>query len=211
MSGEELKVLVVDDEEPVRNLLKKMLDAAGYESVTAANGTDALDIIAKQHIDAVLLDIKMPGLSGMDVLAKLTYDYPNLSVIMVTGVGDTQTAVDAMKKGASDYITKPFDRKDLVSKLRKALEQKALNIQREQFQSELQQSLLDQSHQMMAQFDELVRSLAREHTLLYGLTKKQAGNTKEAFSKLPPELQKPMSSVEEFRDALIRILQRGKI
>ena len=211
MAGKQVRVLVVDDEETIRNLLQRTLEETGYTVVTAANGEEALHEVSQQEPEAVLLDIKMPGLSGMDVLARLTYDYPDTCVIMVTGVGDTQTAVDAMKKGASDFITKPFDQKDLVHKLRKALEQKALNVQREQFQSELQQSLRDQSHQMMAQFDELVRSLAREHTLLYELTKKQGGNTKEAFSKLPPELQKPMSSVEEFRDALIRILQRGKI
>lgn len=210
MAGKKVRILVVDDEEIIRNLLRRTLEEAGYNVVTAANGEEALQEVRQLEPKAVLLDIKMPGLSGMEVLSKLTLDHPNICVIMITAVGATQTAVEAMKLGAYDYITKPAQPKDVVRRVQKALEEKELNLQREQFLIELQQSLHEQSKQMQEQFDELVRTLAREHTLLYELTKKQKGGTKSILSKLPPELQKPMSSVEEFRNALLRILKGGK-
>jgi len=210
MAGKKVRILVVDDEEIIRNLLRRTLEEAGYNVVTAANGEEALQEVRQLEPKAVLLDIKMPGLSGMEVLSKLTLDHPNICVIMITAVGDTQTAVEAMKLGAYDYITKPAQPKDVVRRVHKALEEKELNLQREQFLIELQQSLREQSKQMQEQFDELVRTLAREHTLLYELTKKQKGGTKAILSKLPSELQKPMSSAEEFRDALLRILKKGK-
>lgn len=210
MAGEKVRILVVDDEEIIRNLLQRTLEEAGYNVVTAANGEEALQEVRQLEPKAVLLDIKMPGLSGMEVLSKLTHEYPNICVIMVTAVGDTQTAIEAMKLGAYDYITKPAQPKDVVRRVQKALEKKELNLQREQFLIELQQSLREQSKQMQEQFSELVRTFAREHTLLYELTKKQQGGAKSILSKLPPELQEPMSSVEEFRDALLRILKREK-
>ena len=208
MAEEQVRVMVVDDEETVRSLLKVTLEEAGYFVATAANGEEALAELSQNEFEAMLLDIKMPGISGMDMLGKLTTERPDICVIMITGVGDTQTAVDAMKKGAYDFITKPFDRNDVVQKLRKALDKRELQLQREQFVAELQESLGELSGKIQEQFNELVRTLAREHTLLYDLTMKQKGNTKEALSKLPPELQKPMSSVEEYRDALLRILKR---
>jgi DNA-binding NtrC family response regulator len=211
MAGEKVRILVVDDEEIIRYLFQRTLEEAGYNVVTVANGEEALQKVNKSEAEAVLLDIKMPGLSGMEVLSKLTNDYPNICVIMVTAVGDTRTAIEAMKLGAYDYITKPAEPKDVVRRVQKALEKRELNLQREQFLIELQQSLGEKSKQMQEQFDELVRTLAREHTLLYELTKKQQGGGKAVLSKLPPELQKPMSSVEEFRDALLRILKTEKL
>jgi DNA-binding NtrC family response regulator len=211
MAGEKVRILVVDDEEIIRHLFQRTLEEAGYNVVTAANGEEALQEVNKSEPEMVLLDIRMPGLSGMEVLSKLTNDYPNICVIMVTAVGDTKTAVEAMKLGAYDYITKPAQAKDVVRRVQKALEKRDLNLQREQFLIELQQSLGEKSKQMQEQFDELVRTLAREHTLLYELTKKQQGSGKAILSRLPPELQKPMSSVEEFRDALLRILKREKL
>lgn len=208
MARGQVRLLVVDDEKTVRSLLKVTLEEAGYFVTTVANGKEALGELSQNEFEAMLLDIKMPGISGMELLGKLTTERPEICIIMITGVGDTQTAVDAMKKGAYDFITKPFDRKDVVQKLRKALDKRELQLQREQLVTELQQSLKRLSEQMHEQFNELVRTLAREHTLLYDLTMKQKGSAKEALSKLPPELQKPMSSIKEYRDALLRILKR---
>ncbi|MBW1717539.1 MAG: response regulator [Deltaproteobacteria bacterium] len=93
MTTDGIKVLVVDDEETVRILLQRVLQAAGYDAVIAADGEEALSVIANGDIDVVLLDINMPGLSGMDVLGKISTDWPNVCVIMVTAVADVQTAV----------------------------------------------------------------------------------------------------------------------
>ena len=126
MTGEQVRVLVVDDEEPVRNLLQRVLKEAGYDVVTAANGQEALDKVSQLNAGVVLLDIKMPGMSGMEVLRQLTANRPETCVVMATAAGDAQTAVEAMKAGAYDYITKPFNRDDVVLKVQKAIEKRDL-------------------------------------------------------------------------------------
>ncbi len=211
MAREKVRILVVDDEETIRSLFRRTLEEAGYEIATAANGEETLREVSQREPEVVLLDIKMPGLSGIEILGKLTTDWPDICVIMVTAVVDTQTAVEAMKLGAYDYITKPFKPKDVVRKMQKALEKRDSLLQRKRLSLQLQQNVAEQSKQMHEQFNELVRTLAREHTLLFKLTMQQPGGGKSALSKLPPELQVPMSSIEEFRDALLRILKRDKL
>jgi len=126
MAGEQVRILVVDDEEPVRNLLQRVLKEAGYDVVTAANGQEALDKVSQLNAGVVLLDIKMPGMSGMEVLQQITTNWPKTCVVMATAAGDAQTAVEAMKTGAYDYITKPFNRDDVVLKVQKAIEKRDL-------------------------------------------------------------------------------------
>ncbi len=126
MAGEQVRILVVDDEEPVRNLLQRILGEAGYDVDTAANGQEALDKASQLKARVVLLDIKMPGMSGMEVLQQITTNWPETCVIMATAAGDAETAVEAMKAGAYDYITKPFDRDDVVLKVQKAIEKRDL-------------------------------------------------------------------------------------
>ena len=210
MAGEQERVMVVDDEETVRSLLRRTLEEAGYDVVTAINGEEALDKMSQLSIGVVFLDVKMPGMSGMEVLGKLTADWPDTCVIMATAVADAQTAVETMKMGAYDYITKPFSRDDVMLKLRRALEKRDLQLKNKRFLHELQQSVKGQSERMQSQFNELVSSLAREHKLLHELAAGQPGGGKELLSKLPMELREPKYSVEEFRDALIRVLRGGK-
>ena len=209
MVGELGKVLVVDDEETVRNLLQRMLEEAGYNVVTAANGQEALEKVSQLKIELVLLDIKMPGMSGIEVLRQLTTNWPETCVVMATAVADAETAVEAMKLGAYDYITKPFNRDDVVLKVRRAMEKRELLLENEHHRLELEKRVGEQAKQLQQQFAELVETLAREHKLLYKLAEHQRGGAKALFKKLPPELQEPMSSVEEFSEALIRILRRG--
>lgn len=208
MTGQQERVLVVDDEEAVRNVLRRTLEGAGYQVITAANGQDALEQISQQEIEVVLLDIKMPGMSGTEVLDKLTADWPDICVIMVTAVTDTQTAVEAMKMGAYDYISKPFNQDDLVLKVQRAIERRALQLKNKQYHLELQQSVKEQTEQLRARFTELVTALFREHKLLTELSKYQAKGGQSPLSLLPPELQEPISDVEEFRNAVLRILER---
>jgi len=211
MDREQVNILVVDDEEIVRNLLQRTLRGAGYDVVTAANGQEALDKVSQLPIEAVLLDIKMPGMSGMEVLQWLTANRPDTCVVMVTAVTDVQTAIKAMKMGAYDYITKPFDQKEVLEKLQEALRKRKSLLERDQLVSELQQSIREKSRQMREQMEEPVRTLAREHALLCKLGAMQSDGGKSALSKLPPELRKPMSTFEEFRDALLRILRKEKL
>ncbi len=208
MARESGTLLIVDDEENVRNLLKRALEGAGYEVVTATNGQEALDKASQLNIEMVLLDIKMPGIPGMEVLRQLTTNWPEICVIMATAVAEAQTAVEAMKLGAYDYITKPFNLDDVVLTVRRAIEKKHLQMENERHRLALETRVGEQTQQLQQQFIELVETLAREHKLIYRLAHSQRGG-KEELSKLPKELQKPMSSVEEFSEALIRILRRG--
>ena len=210
MAGEPERVLVVDDEEAVRTLLQRVLEDAGYDAITAAGGEEALGKMSMLDIGVVFLDIRMPGMSGIEVLGKLSVDWPDTCVIIATAVVDTHTAVKAMKMGAYDYITKPFNRDDVLLKLRRAIEKRDFLLRNRSFLLELQQSVKEQSERMQVQFNELVSSLAREHRLLHELAAKQPEGGKTLLSKLPRQLQEPMYSIEEFRDALIRILRGGK-
>jgi len=210
MSGEQIRILVVDDEETVRNLLRRTLEDIGYNVLDVSNGEEALVRMEQQEFEVVLLDIKMPGMSGIEVLAKITTDWPDTCVIMATAVSDVQTAVESMKMGAYDYITKPFNRDDLVHKVQRAIEKRGLQLKNKRLMFELQRSVKEQSERMQSQFNDLVNSLAREHKLLHDLAVRQPGSAKALLSKLPPELREPIDSFDEFRDALLKVLRGGK-
>ena len=211
MIGEQDRVLVVDDEEGVRNLLQRVLAEAGYNVVTAANGEEALDKVSQLKVGVVLLDIKMPGMSGMEVLQQLTTNRPEICVIMATAVADVQTAVEAMKLEAYDYITKPFNRDDVILTVQRAIEKRSLLLENERYQLDLERRVGEQAERLQQQFVELVETLSREHKLIYKLAYSQRKDTKALLTRLPVELQEPMSSVEEFSNALIRILRRGTL
>ena len=117
-------ILIVDDEEAMRNILLRRLEAELYDCVTASSGEDALDKTARQDFDVVLLDIIMPGLPGLEVLPQLRIRQPHSQVIMVTAVLNRDTIEEAMRLGAYDYVTKPFNFADLIARVEKALERK---------------------------------------------------------------------------------------
>jgi putative two-component system response regulator len=208
MAAEQVKILVADDEEVVRDLLQRTLTEAGYDVTTAADGVEALSAVSQGEVEVVLLDIKMPGMSGIEVLGKLTTDWPDICVIIVTAVVDTQTAIEALKMSAYDYITKPFNRDNVVRKVQEAIERWNYQLQDRRRHLQLKESITDQTQRMQEQFMELLNSLTREQKLLHKLVTIQAKDSKSLLSELPPELQEPVSSVEEFRDALLRILRR---
>jgi two-component system, NtrC family, response regulator AtoC len=118
-------VLVVDDEESVRLSLCSILEGT-YDVLEAADGRQALDILGTDTVDLVLLDQRMPGESGIDVLQHVKAIDPTIVVVLATAVRDLKTAVEAIKRGAYDYITKPFDVEEIVLLVHRALEKRAL-------------------------------------------------------------------------------------
>src|SRR5437879_10475556 len=116
------KVLVVDDERKMRRLLQILLERLGIDSVAAESGEEALDRFQAEKIDLVLTDLKMPGMTGLELLARLRELDADVPVILLTAFGTVQTAVDAMKLGAFDYVLKPFDLEAVELIIRKALE-----------------------------------------------------------------------------------------
>jgi DNA-binding NtrC family response regulator len=130
------RVLVVDDEPGVRESLRMVLKD-GYEPLAAESGREALELLAKTPMDVVLLDVVMPGMDGMQVLEELRNRYPRLPVVMLTATKTVKTAVGAMKLGAFDYVTKPFDVDELRCILDKATEQAALVKEVEELRTEV--------------------------------------------------------------------------
>jgi len=120
------RILVVDDEKVVLNGCEKILGEAGYWVKTTLSAKQALDILKEGPFDIVITDIKMPEISGMELLKTIKRDYPEITVIVITGYSTVETAVDAMKLGAFDYLPKPFTSDQVVLVIKRALERKTL-------------------------------------------------------------------------------------
>ncbi len=124
MVNTKISILVVDDEQVVCDLLYDELSDRGYLCTTALNGDEALVNLAKQEFDVILLDIRLPGMSGMEVLREIWLNHNDTATIMIMAVNDVDTAVEAMKLGALDYIVKPFELDRVDASIRTALETK---------------------------------------------------------------------------------------
>ncbi|MCX5849601.1 MAG: sigma-54 dependent transcriptional regulator [Deltaproteobacteria bacterium] len=120
------KILIVDDELNMRLVLSAMLKKEGLEVASASNGREALQILKSNNISVVVTDLKMPDIDGMELLTLISEQHPEIPVIMITAHGTVATAVEALKKGALDYITKPFDLDDLKNVISKAIKTRNL-------------------------------------------------------------------------------------
>ena len=115
-----IKLMLVDDEERFLSTTAKLLERQGHHVITASSGREALDRLEKQDVEVVILDVKMPGMDGIAVLREIRLHFPLVGVIMLTGHGTIESAVDGMKLGAFDFVTKPCDIDDLVAKAEEA-------------------------------------------------------------------------------------------
>jgi signal transduction histidine kinase len=140
-------ILLVDDEKQFRDSSKRLLTGRGYDVLTAENGQRALDCLAKNPVDLILLDLKMPVMSGEEFLQAKTPLYPDIPVVVITGHGTLDLAVSCMKKGAYDFILKPFDIPQLVLSIERALEKRSLERKAREYQEETVRNLLELSTQ----------------------------------------------------------------
>ncbi len=131
------RILVVDDEESIREFFEIMLKREGYEVQTASNGREGLEALKASPADLVISDIQMPEMSGLELLAKGKEVDPELVCIMITAFGSTDTAVEAMKLGAYDYIQKPFKIDEIKIIVQQALERRSLKLENAQLKKEL--------------------------------------------------------------------------
>lgn len=120
------KILVIDDEESIRNTLQEILEYEKYEVDLASEGNEGLEFIKQNTYDVILSDIKMPGLDGIEVLERVIRLQPDAPVIMISGHGNIDTAVEAIKKGAYDFIEKPLDLNRLLITIKNALDKSTL-------------------------------------------------------------------------------------
>jgi len=136
MYSKQATILVVDDEPSVADLLSEALVEEGYNCITAATGEDALRRLSKGNFEVILLDLKLPGISGIDVLKEVKSNRPETAIIVVTSAGDAQTAVEAMKIGAVDYITKPFELERINGSIKAALKTRTVGRDKAALQEE---------------------------------------------------------------------------
>ncbi|MDP2645578.1 MAG: response regulator [Desulfobacterales bacterium] len=157
-SLEPIHVLVVDDEENIRDGSERTLSSIGFQVFKASKGSEALDILSGNNISIILLDLKMPGMDGMEVLGRIQKMFPAILVIVITGYATVQTAIEAMKQGAYDFIPKPFEPDQLRMVVRRAAEKIRLVQEAENLANEKRRTLLD-----------LHTEKSRLHTILQSL------------------------------------------
>ena len=134
------RILVADDHDALRRGLALALSAAGHETEEAGNGNAAIEKLHESYFDVVVSDLKMGGSDGLDVLRTTKSLHPTTSVILMTAFGSVNTAVEAMKHGAFDYVQKPFEIEEMEVKVEKALELKRLRHELEYLRTEQQES-----------------------------------------------------------------------
>jgi DNA-binding NtrC family response regulator len=178
------KILVVDDEHLIRWSLEQNLKKQGYDIITAASGEDALRLVREQQPDLVLLDIQLPGISGIEVLEKIKEFDEDIIVVMLTAHGGLETAVTAMRLGAHDYVSKPFNLDELSIVIKKALENSDLKREVARLRTETKKSAPNiigdsrQTHYLMEVLEKVARSEAST-VLVQG----ESGTGKELVAK----------------------------
>ena len=135
---EQKRVLVIDDEENIRYMLQLILEDEGYQVEQAADGEEGIQKVHQGHFDFVICDIKMPKVSGLDVLASIIESSPNIPVIMISAFGSMDTAIQAMKQGAYDYVMKPFKQDEILLTLKKAEERERLRLENQFLRQEVE-------------------------------------------------------------------------
>ena len=151
MAKKDYSILVVDDEETFRYLLSSLIGGAGYAVDTVNDGITAINAVQSKLYHIVLLDVKMPKVDGIEVLKFVKNNYPGIEVIMLTGAADVKTAVECMRIGAYDFITKPTTADELLSTLGRALERRQLMIDNILMKETIDR--LQGSHEMVGESD----------------------------------------------------------
>ena len=189
MFEEKVTVLIVDDEQMICDVLYNDLSERGYECTSAQTGEDALTELRHKKYDVVLLDIRLPGISGLEILREIWLHHRGITTIMITGVTDIDTSVEAMKSGADDYIVKPFDLDRVDASIRKALVAKQSSVSQEQIAAIARgvETRIDPSSTIKSMITERTVNIAR----LIGIAEKDvqrwvASRERADFTKIEP-------------------------
>jgi len=179
------RILVVDDERSMRELLMIVLRREGHQVHLAEDGASAVALLEHQAVDVLISDIKMPGMSGVDVLREAKRIDPDIVGIMITAYASTESAVEALRLGAYDYLTKPFDVEELKAKVNNALERRTLRqenvlLKREMVKESSFSSIIGRSKVMQDVFD-LIRTVAPTNSTI--LVTGESGTGKELVAR----------------------------
>jgi response regulator RpfG family c-di-GMP phosphodiesterase len=153
-----MRVLVVDDETSVRKLLAVMLEESAISHESAPGGAEALKFLSREPFDAVISDLQMPGMSGLDLLAQVRRQYPNLAFLMATGVDDIRVGLQAMHQGADDYLVKPLQMDAVTMSLERAVQRKRMERELDNYRRHLEEMVAERTQEIQTALQLVERS-----------------------------------------------------
>ncbi len=154
-----IRVLVVDDEMSIREVLADGLESFGYEVVQAGTAADGFEVVRRGGVDLVLSDIEMPGENGLSLLRHIKDHDPDVDVIMVTGVVDVETAVGTIRKGASDYVSKPFNLEEVRIVVERTLEKRRLIRENRNYQQSLESKVIERTRELEESYESTLEAM----------------------------------------------------
>ncbi len=217
------KILVVDDEEEILDLVGRILEREGYEHATAADADEALRVLGEGGIALMLCDINMPGKSGIELLRLSREMYRDLAVVMATAVDDRSTAIQTLKMGAYGYVIKPFERNELIINIVNALRRRELEIDNRRHRKELEHLVAERTAEVKESREETIQRLAKaaefrdnetaHHTIRMGrycqVVAQKAGLSQEFCEML--RLAAPLHDVGKIGISDTILLKPGKL
>ena len=199
MTAKREGILIVDDEEVIRRLLRQRLLGEGYRCEEAGSAEQALDKLRSNAVELVILDIKMPGEFGTELLPEIKANYPDTAVIMATAIIDTRTVIQCMKEGAYDYITKPFNLDEVILSVDRALEKRRLELENRDYQQHLEQKVEEQAKKIRASFLNAITALAYALEAKDIYTSGHSQRVTEISVALAREMSMPRDSIDKIR------------
>ena len=209
------RILVVDDEEYIRDLICTILGAAGYQCTSVASGNAALGLLASEAFELMLSDMRMSEMDGTVLLDRAKEKYPDMPVIMVTAVNDTSEAVSTLRNGAFDYLLKPFERDELLTRVRQALENRRLKLENRDLMLHLEARVEEQTALLRQMNADLERAMSElEHS--YDMTLEALGSAldfrdgeTEHHSRRVTAFTIEIARAMGIRGELLRVIARG--
>jgi signal transduction histidine kinase len=203
-------VLVIDDEEFIRDSCSQLLAKGGFQPETAENGTIGIEKVQNIHPDIVLIDLKMPGNSGFEVLDRIKEYDPNIISIVITGYATVESAVEAMKKGAYDFLPKPFSPDQLRIIIKRGLERRQLILETESLRREkklMEENFITMvSHQLRSPLGTIAQYF---EVILGGMAGKVEPKQEEMLSKARARLERLMELINDWLD--LARMNKGQI
>ena len=203
-------IFIVDDEQALRKLLSYWLGGNGFQCHEAESGEKALAALEEKPADLVILDIRLPGKSGIQLIPEIVEAHPDTAIVMATAVSDTQTAVQCMKLGAYDFLTKPFDLKLVSRTVEKTLQERKAHVKEKEYRKQLEQMAKEQ---FWGQHDSMVSSLKSLAYALEAKDKYTSGHSERVSLtavSIAEKLWLPSETIEKIRLAGI-VHDIGKI
>jgi len=180
-----MKILIIDDENVLQDVLTSLLRKEGYSTLSARSGEEGLEILQREQVDLVLLDLMLPGISGKEVLEKIRHSYPEQVIIVITAFSSIEGAIEAMRRGAFHYIPKPFKNAEVLLTIQSALEKRQLADENRNLRAQLRDryafdNILGKSKPMTQVFEMIqLAAPAKSNILILG----ESGTGKELVAK----------------------------